>query len=95
MRATKDGLVSEFNEKPQASSGLISGGFFVCEQGLFDVLSEREDLVLEQEPIRSLVAIQELAVFEHEGFWQCMDTPRDWQLLNTLLSSNQAPWKTW
>lgn len=95
LQASVDGIVTEFNEKPQASSGLISGGFFVCEQGLFDVLSEREDLVLEQEPIRSLVAMQELAVFEHEGFWQCMDTPRDWQLLNTLFSSNQAPWKTW
>ena len=95
MRATKDGLVSEFNEKPQASSGLISGVFFVCEQNVFDAMTDRDDLVFEQEPIQSLVAHQELALFEHEGFWQCMDTPRDWQLLNTLLSTNQAPWKTW
>ena len=95
LRASADGVVSEFNEKPQASDGLISGGFFVCQPQIFDVLDDREDLVFEQEPVRTLVSQKEMAVFRHEGFWQCMDTARDWQLLNNLLQTNQAPWKTW
>ena len=74
---------------------LISGGFFVCDPRVFGVLNDQSDLVFEQEPIKSLVAKKELAVYQHDGFWQCMDTARDWQLLNTLLSTNQAPWKTW
>jgi glucose-1-phosphate cytidylyltransferase len=95
LRANEDGLVSEFNEKPQASEGLISGGFFVCDPKVFDVLTDDPDLVFEQQPIRTLVAQRQLAVYEHEDFWQCMDTPRDWQLLNSLLSTNKAPWKIW
>jgi glucose-1-phosphate cytidylyltransferase len=95
LRASANGIVSEFNEKPQASDGLISGGFFVCQSQIFDVLDDRADLVFEQEPVRNLVSQKEMAVFRHEGFWQCMDTARDWQLLNNLLQTNQAPWKTW
>ena len=95
LRASESGLVSEFNEKPQASDGLISGGFFVCEPSIFNVLNDNDDLVFEQGPIKDLVAHKELAVYEHDDFWQCMDTARDWQLLNNLLTTNQAPWKTW
>lgn len=95
LRASASGLVSEFNEKPQASDGLISGGFFVCEPSIFNVLNDNDDLVFEQGPIKDLVAHKELAVYEHDDFWQCMDTARDWQLLNNLLTTNQAPWKTW
>ena len=95
LRANDEGIVSEFNEKPQASDGLISGGFFVCEPKLFDVLTDNNDLVFEQEPMRELVARKELAVYEHKDFWQCMDTARDWQLLNQLFATNKAPWKTW
>ena len=59
------------------------------------MLNDNEDLVFEQGPIKDLVARKELAVYEHGDFWQCMDTARDWQLLNNLLTTNQAPWKTW
>lgn len=86
------GTVVEFNEKPQATGGRISGGFFVCEPTVFDVLSDRNDLVFEQEPMHELVARRELAVYEHDDFWQCMDTARDWQLLNGLASGKKAPW---
>ena len=95
LRASSDGIITEFNEKPQASDGLISGGFFVCQPKIFDVLDDQADLVFEQEPVRTLVSQKEMAVFRHDGFWQCMDTARDWQLLNNLLQTNQAPWKTW
>ena len=89
------GFVTEFNEKPQATGGRISGGFFVCRRELFDYLDERENLIFEQEPMRALVRDRQLAVFEHNDFWQCMDTYRDWQLLNGLCEKGKAPWITW
>lgn len=93
--ARADGIASEFNEKPQATGGRISGGFFVLEPAIFGYLDDREDLVFEQEPMRGLVREQQLAVFEHDDFWQCMDTHRDWSLLNTLAESESQPWKRW
>jgi glucose-1-phosphate cytidylyltransferase len=93
--ADEQGIVTEFNEKPQATGGRISGGFFVCRRELFDYLDDREDLVFEQEPMRSLVRAQQLAVYEHDDFWQCMDTYRDWQFLNGLIEKDRAPWKIW
>ena len=89
------GCVMEFNEKPQATAGLISGGFMVCRRSLLDYLDDREDLVLEQEPMQNLVCDGQLMVYRHDGFWQCMDTYRDYKLLNNLWESDQAPWRTW
>lgn len=86
------GQVVEFNEKPQASAGRISGGFFVASPRLFDYLGDQEDLVFEQGPIRQLVMDRELMMFEHDGFWQPMDTSREYQLLNTLYENGKAPW---
>lgn len=87
--------VSGFNEKPQVSGGRINGGFFIFKRAFFDFLNDREDLVLEQEPIRALVEAGELRVFEHDGFWQPMDTSREYGLLNDMYHKNQAPWKKW
>lgn len=89
------GLVTEFNEKPQASGGRISGGFFVCSKRLFDYLDDRDDLVLEQEPMRRLVADRQMMVYEHDGFWQPMDTYRDYSLLNGMYENREAPWLIW
>lgn len=89
------GVVTEFNEKPQASGGKISGGFFVCDKKLFDYLDDRDDLVLEQEPINRLVKDSELVVYDHDGFWMPMDTSREYNLLNSLYKKGEAPWKIW
>ena len=89
------GLVTEFNEKPQATTGMISGGFFVCRQEIFGYLNDREDLVLEKEPMERLVRDGQMMVYEHEGFWHPMDTYRDYLLLNSLWDQGQAPWKIW
>ncbi len=89
------GLVTEFNEKPQATGGCISGGFFVCRRELFDYLDDREDLTFEKEPMRALVRDRQLAVYGHDGFWQCMDTYRDWQFLDGLCEKGKAPWIVW
>lgn len=93
--ADREGLVTEFNEKPQATGGRISGGFFVASQRLFDYLDCDENLVFEREPMRRLVADGELMVFKHNGFWQPMDTSREYQLLNALYTQGTAPWVRW
>jgi glucose-1-phosphate cytidylyltransferase len=92
MVGTGEGRVLEFNEKPQAAGGRISGGFFVATPRLFDYLDDRVDLVFEQEPMRRLVQDQQLMMYEHDGFWQPMDTSREYQLLNSLYAEGRAPW---
>jgi len=87
------GIATSFNEKPQVSAGLISGGYFVCRPSLFEYLDDREDLVLEADPMRHMVRDRRLAAYTHEGFWQCMDTYRDWELLNDLDRRDEAPWR--
>jgi glucose-1-phosphate cytidylyltransferase len=86
------GKVSEFNEKPQASGGRISGGFFVCRREIFDYLENRDDLVFEVEPMKKLVRDGQMMVYEHDGFWQPMDTYRDYMYLNGLWNKEGAPW---
>jgi glucose-1-phosphate cytidylyltransferase len=90
-----NGLVTEFNEKPQATEGWISGGFFVCRAEIFDYLDSREDLMFEIEPIKQLVRDRQMALYEHHGFWQSMDTYRDYAYLNSLVEKNQSPWMVW
>ena len=91
----KSKKVEGFNEKPQVSGGLINGGFFVFNKEIFDYLSDDEQLILEQEPIHKLVADGQLQVFEHNGFWQPMDTSREYGLLNEMYENQHAPWVKW
>ena len=90
-----DGLVTEFNEKPQSVDGRISGGFFVATSKLFDYLDGDMSLVFEDKPMRGLVASRQLMMYEHGGFWQPMDTSREYQLLNSLYIEGRAPWVRW
>lgn len=87
--------VTGFNEKPQAGGGLINGGFFVCNKNFFDYLDGDNSLVLEKEPMNRLVKDSQLMIYEHEGFWQPMDTYREYSLLNELYETNKAPWVLW
>jgi len=84
--------VEAFKEKPQAE-GFINGGFFVFEPEIFDYLDE--NCVLEQDPLRKLAEDGELMAFNHDGFWQPMDTYRELTILNELWKSGSAPWKVW
>ena len=98
----EDGLAVSFKEKPKLS-GLINGGYFVFNKKIFDYLDDNS--VLEQEPLRKLAAQRQLAVFIHNGFWQCMDTYKDFERLNKLwetgnlphfdLNYTKPPWKIW
>ena len=93
--ASDNGKITEFNEKPQATGGRISGGFFVARPSLFDYLNDSEELVFEQEPMQKLVNDEQIMLYEHDGFWQPMDTSREYNLLNKLYENNEAPWVRW
>ena len=86
-------FVGEFNEKPQASGGFINGGFFVLDAKR--VWSFINDGPLERETMQRIAAEGELAAFRHTGFWQPMDTLREYNLLNELWDAGHAPWKVW
>tara|TARA_B110001454_G_scaffold208076_1_gene220152 strand:- start:193 stop:894 length:702 start_codon:yes stop_codon:yes gene_type:complete len=86
--------VMEFHEKHSGVDSWINGGFFVFEPGIFDYL--QDDLtVLEKTPLETLAKEKKLAAFKHNGFWYPMDTQRDKKYLESLWSSNNAPWKIW
>ena len=93
----RDGMVREFNEKPQTTLGFINGGFMVFDaKRVWDYLpGDDPGLVLEVEPLQGLAAAGELVAYEHHGFWQPMDTLREYTVLNNLWASGNAPWKTW
>lgn len=92
----KNNLVQSFNEKPQIhSGGLINGGFFVFNKEIFDFIPDSDDCILERQPLEDLVRKKQLVVYEHKGFWQCMDTYRDFELLNNMWKEGKAPWKKW
>lgn len=95
LGVSEDGTITAFNEKPQASGGRINGGFFIANRKLFDYLDDGDDLVFEQDPMRKLVADNQLMMFDHDGFWQPMDTHREYVLLNDLVDKNEAPWVKW
>lgn len=90
-----DNTVIEFGEKPQVRSGMINGGFFVFSRGVFDYLSDDDSCTLEKEPLENLAREGNLMVYQHDGFWQCMDTVRDMNLLNDYWKSGDIPWKVW
>lgn len=90
------GAVREFNEKPQAAEGFINGGFFVLDaKRIWSYLRGGLTEVFEREPLQGLARDGQLMAFPHTGFWQPMDTYREYSLLNDLWSSGKAPWKTW
>jgi glucose-1-phosphate cytidylyltransferase len=85
-------LVESFREKPQVD-GWVNAGFFAFEPEIFNYLDS--ECVLEQAPLAQLAAEGQLAAFRHEGFWQPMDTFREYQMLNEMWDSGNAPWKKW
>jgi glucose-1-phosphate cytidylyltransferase len=89
------GLVRSFREKPQVNEGWINGGFMVFERAAFDGLPPRDDLVLETDVLEAQAKTGELAVYQHGGFWQSMDTYREMCLLNDMWASGHAAWRIW
>ena len=90
----KDGQVTEFVEKPQNEEGWINGGFFVLEPEIFDYIVG-DETSFEWEPMQKLASEGQLMAFQHNGFFQPMDTIRERNILEKLWSSKEAPWKVW
>jgi glucose-1-phosphate cytidylyltransferase len=86
-----NGLVTSFKEKPQINQGWINGGYFVIEPDFFDFI-DGDSTVLEGDPLERASKQGELVAYRHEGFWQCMDTKRDRDLLEELHQSGNPPW---
>jgi glucose-1-phosphate cytidylyltransferase len=83
-----------FAEKPILTDMWLNSGFFVLEPRALDYV-ERDDEHWERGPMTGLARDGQLAAYRHEGFWQCMDAPRDRQMLETLWRDGNAPWKVW
>jgi glucose-1-phosphate cytidylyltransferase len=88
----RNDLAHGFQEKPQTGQGWINGGYFVIEPEFFDLITEGDSTVLEKGPLEKAAEMGQLAAFKHEGFWQCMDTKRDKDMLDNLCYSGSAPW---
>jgi glucose-1-phosphate cytidylyltransferase len=86
--------IAEFSEKPQTGEGWINGAFFVLEPGVFDYIAG-DDTQWEKEPLEQLAKDGQLMAYLHDGFWQCMDTLREKQLLQGMWDGGNAPWKVW
>jgi len=86
--------VRGFAEKPRGDGGYINGGFFVLSPRCLDLI-DGDESVWEEAPLEKLAGMAQLMAFEHQGFWQPMDTLRDKNQLDELWASGRAPWKVW
>ena len=88
----KGAQVTSFLEKPQVHDGWINGGFFVIEPEFISLI-EGDSTILERSPLERAAEIGELMAYQHDGFWQCMDTKRDRDNLEALAKSKNPPWQ--
>lgn len=86
--------VKAFREKDREDSGWINGGFMVLEPTIFDMI-DGDSTVFEREPLEECASLGQLNAYKHNGFWQCMDTMRDKEKLESMWASGKAPWKVW
>jgi len=89
-----DSKVKKFVEKPLGDGSKINGGFFVLSPKVIDLI-DNDDTIWEKEPMEKLAILGQLSAFNHDGFWQPMDTLRDKNYLESLWQTNSAPWKVW
>ncbi len=89
-----DNIIKNFAEKSKEDGGWINGGFMALEPSIFRYI-EGDTTILERKPLETLAQENQLNAFLHDGFWQCMDTLRDKELLERLWKSGEAPWKAW
>ena len=86
--------ITHFQEKPEGDGAWINGGFFVLNPQVIDYIDD-DSISWEKEPLQKLAHMEELSAFEHDGFWQPMDTLRDKRYLEKLWQTDEAPWKVW
>ena len=90
----EDGSIKSFKEKKKEDGGWINAGFMVLEPELLDLI-EGDDTVLERYPLAEAARRGQMDGYKHKGFWQCMDTLREKQILEKMWESGNAPWKIW
>jgi len=91
-----DSIITEFNEKPNVGMGLINGGFMIFDKSAIEkYFRQGQDLILESEVLPNMVKDKQLGVYKHDGFWQCVDTPREYNVLNNMWDNNKACWRIW
>ena len=90
----QDGKVVQFQEKPQIGEGWINGGFFVLQPEIVDYIPGNQTS-WEFDALEKLASDGQVVAYQHEAFWQCMDSIRDVHLLEKLWSEGNAPWKIW
>ena len=83
--------VTRFEEKPQLNKGWINGGFFVVEPEFLKFIGNK-NVMLEKSPLAKAVKKKDLAAYKHNGFWYCMDTLRDKEVLDQMIKNNKSPW---
>ena len=89
-----NGKVAVFKEKPRGDGAMINGGFFVLSPKVIDLIKD-DQTTWEREPMAQLAHDGEMSAYEHNGFWQPMDTLRDKNYLEELWEKGKAPWKIW
>ena len=89
-----DGRISEFREKTKGDGGLVNAGYMVCEPEFIDYIKD-DSTVLERDPLERVAHEGNLMAYKHAGFWQCMDTVREKQMLERMIAEKRAPWKVW
>ena len=94
LQIEPDGAVRSFVEKPKGDARWVNGGFFVLSPKIGQYLKD-DTTVWEQEPLETLAREQQVAAYQHGGFWQPMDTVHDRNFLEQLWTSGHAPWKVW
>jgi glucose-1-phosphate cytidylyltransferase len=95
MEINKEGIVDQFKEKPRGDDKWINGGFFVLKPEVFNYLDgNTDDIMWEDQPMQRLANDRQLAAYQHQGFWKCMDAIRDKIELEALWQTNPK-WKTW
>lgn len=95
MRIDENNQVNEFVEKAKEDGGWINGGFMILEPKVFDYIKQGDMTIFERQPLEDLARDNEILAYKHYGFWKCMDTMRDREVLQYLWENNQAPWKRW
>ncbi len=89
-----NGIISKFREKNKKDGGVVNAGYMVLNPEIFDYL-EDDTTVFEKRPLEMVSAAGQLMAYRHFGFWKCMDTQRDMQQLEKMISSGDAPWMVW
>ena len=95
LKSDKNNMVTNFKEKPQGDNSWINAGYFVCEPEVLNYIDNKEDVVLEQNPLKNLVKDKQIYTYKHKNFWMPMDTLSDKKKLNDIYNSERAPWAVW